>query len=69
MHNETRRLKRSKDNKVIWGIFGGLGEYLEVDPVVLRLAYVFVTVFTGIFPGIIAYLLGALVVPKNRPHA
>lgn len=57
-------LTRSKTNKVFAGIFGGVGEYLDMDPVIFRFGYVMVTVFTGIFPGLIAYFLGLFIVPE-----
>lgn len=60
----VKKLRRSKTDKVFAGIVGGLGEYLGVDPVVLRLAWVAISVFTGVIPGILVYLLALLVVPK-----
>ena len=56
-------LTRSKTNKVFAGVFGGVGEYLDVDPVIFRLGYMMMTIFTGIFPGVIAYFLGLFIVP------
>jgi len=58
-----KNLTRSKTNKVFAGIFGGLGEYADIDPVIFRLGYIMLTVFTGIIPGSIAYILGLFVVP------
>jgi phage shock protein C len=63
IHN--KRLYKSKENKVIAGDMGGLGEYFEIDPVFLRVVYIFVSVFTAIFPGIIAYILMALIMPEK----
>jgi len=60
-----KKLYRSRDNKVFKGIFGGLGEYFEVDPVILRLGYIFLVVFTAFVPGIIAYVIATLVVPEK----
>jgi phage shock protein C len=58
-----KHLYRSSTNKALAGICGGLGEYWDIDPVVLRLLWVLVTVFTGFAPGIIAYILAAFVIP------
>ena len=69
MKNYDKRLYRSKDNKVLAGVIGGLGEYFEIDPVLLRVAYIIISVFTGFFPGIIAYVFMAMVVPKNSEVA
>lgn len=59
----VKRLYRSKDNKVWAGICGGLGEYWDIDPVILRLLWILLTVFTGFIPGIAAYVLAIFVVP------
>ena len=45
------------------GICGGLGEYFDVDPVLMRLLFLFTTILTGIAPGIVAYVIAILVVP------
>ncbi len=63
-----KKLYRSETNKVFSGMIGGLGEYVEVDPTVFRLVWIVITVFTGLLPGIVAYLIAALIVPR-RPHA
>lgn len=59
-----KRLSRSKTNHVWGGILGGLGEYASVDPVLFRLLYVLLTVFTGFIPGLIAYIVALFIVPK-----
>jgi len=63
---QIKKLYRSKDNRVFAGILGGIGEYLNVDPVVIRVAFVALTVFTGIVPGIIFYIVALLIVPEKR---
>ncbi len=60
-----KRLYRSKDNKVFAGIIGGLGEYYDIDPVLLRLGYIFLVAFTAFVPGIIAYIVATFVVPEK----
>lgn len=60
---EAKRLYRSRKNKVLAGICGGLGEYFNVDPVALRLAWLLVVIFTGFFPGVIAYILAIFIIP------
>lgn len=59
-----RVLRRSRDDRVVAGVAGGLGRYLNVDPVIVRVAFV-VLVFLG-GTGIIAYLVGWLVIPAER---
>ena len=65
MKTINKKLYRSNENKVIFGVMGGFGEYLDVDPVLLRVIYIFLSVFTAFFPGVIAYILMAIVVPKK----
>lgn len=62
---KTKRLYRSEKNKVIAGIFGGLGKYTNIDPVLLRLIWILIVVFTGFVPGLIAYFLAIIIVPKK----
>ncbi len=60
-----KRLYRSSDNKVFAGILGGLGEYFDVDPVLIRLAFVFLLLATAVLPGVIAYLAALFIVPRR----
>lgn len=60
-----KRLYRSDKNKVWLGVFSGLGDYLEIDPVLLRIIFILVFVFTGFVPGFVAYLLMAAIMPKK----
>jgi len=65
MKTYSKRLYKSKENKVIAGVMGGLGEYFDIDPVLFRVVYMAFSVFTGIVPGIIAYILMAIVMPAR----
>ncbi|MFH0862345.1 MAG: PspC domain-containing protein [Candidatus Altiarchaeota archaeon] len=60
-----RRLFRSGQNRMIGGVLGGIGEYLDVDPAAVRAAYVIVAVLTGIMPMILAYILLLFIIPKK----
>lgn len=60
-----KKLHKIRNNKVLAGVIGGVGEYFELDPVILRLAWVLITVFTGFVPGIIAYIIAAFIVPEK----
>lgn len=60
-----RRLYKSKENKIIAGIIGGIGEYFNVDPVILRVIWTVIVAFTGFVPGIIVYLIAVFVVPDK----
>ena len=50
----VKRLYRSSDNRVFAGICGGLGEYFDVDPTVVRVVYVLLSLLTA-FMGILLY--------------
>lgn len=61
-----KKLYKSGGNKILAGVFGGLGEYFDVDPTVLRLIGSFLIIATGLFPGIIFYLAAVIIVPKKN---
>ena len=58
-----RRLYRSRTETQLTGLCGGLGLYFAVDPVLIRLLWVIATLITGVVPGVVAYLIGWLIVP------
>ncbi|GEN49555.1 PspC domain-containing protein [Alkalibacterium pelagium] len=58
------KLSKSKDNAVIFGVLGGLGEYFNIDPVLLRVIVVVAT-FIGVGSTVPIYLLLALVMPES----
>jgi len=60
-----KKLTRSRDKRVLAGVMGGLGEFFGIDPTLLRLGYVILTVFSGFFPGIVGYVLAVLIVPEE----
>ncbi|CDA20926.1 phage shock protein C PspC [Bacteroides sp. CAG:144] len=62
----VKRLYRSSDNRVFAGICGGLGEYFDVDPTVVRVVYVLLSLLTA-FMGILLYIILLFVIP-NRPR-
>lgn len=58
---EPKRLCKSKTNRMIAGVCGGIGEYLNIDPTVIRLIMVLLG-FTG--TGIVAYIVAAIIMPE-----
>ena len=60
-----KKLYKSNKNKVLAGMIGGVGEYFNIDPVILRIIWILLVAFSGFVPGIIAYLIAALIVPKR----
>ncbi len=61
---KAKRLYRSKKNRVIAGVCGGIGEYLDVDPVIIRLIWISTIFLRG--AGILAYLIAWLVIPEKK---
>lgn len=59
--NKAKKLYRSKTDRIIFGVCGGLGEYFEVDPLILRILFILLT-FTG-GSGIIIYIILAILIP------
>lgn len=59
---EQKKLTRS-NNKSLAGVCAGIAEYFDVDPTVIRVLYVFLTVFSAGFPGILVYIILALIMP------
>lgn len=63
--SEQKRLYRSRDDQMIAGVCAGLAEYLDVDPVLVRLAMVLFTLAGG--SGIIIYVIAWIIMPE-RPE-
>ena len=65
----VKRLYRSRHERKLAGVCAGLGEYLDVDPTIVRVLYLLGTIITGFFPGIFIYFAMALIMPvepRNR---
>lgn len=58
------KLKRSRDNRMIAGVCGGIGEYFNIDPIIIRLVWALLF-FTPGAPGFLFYLLCAIIIPED----
>jgi phage shock protein PspC (stress-responsive transcriptional regulator) len=65
MSENARRLYRSRTQRMIGGVCGGLGEYFDIDPTLVRLLFVVTALAGG--PGLLAYIIMLIVVP-NQPE-
>jgi phage shock protein C len=65
----NKKLYRSSTNSMITGVCGGLAEYIEIDATVLRLIWAVVVVFTGFVPGILVYIVAAIIMPLEPSAA
>ncbi len=61
-----KTFRRSQSNKVLLGVCGGIGGYLNVDPLIVRIIFA-VAFFVGLGSPLLIYLILALVMPKDRP--
>jgi phage shock protein C len=64
MADGNRKLRRSRRNRVFFGVCGGLGEFFGISPNWFRLAFLIALIPGGI-PGILAYLLLWIVIPSE----
>lgn len=60
-----KRLLRSKNNRMIAGVCAGIGDYLGVDPTVIRLVWVLFTFFS-MGAGVLAYIIAWVIVPEGK---
>ena len=60
-----KKLYRSVNDRKLAGVCAGIAEYFNIDPTLIRLGWVFGTLFAG--AGIVAYIIAAIVVP-NKPE-
>lgn len=63
MSNDYKRLYRSRSDRMLSGLCGGLGEFLGTDPTVIRLVFALLTLFFFPIP-IVVYLVMVLIVPE-----
>lgn len=59
----TKRLYRSVRDKKLAGVCGGVAEYFNIDPTIVRILWLIFSLFY--FAGVVAYIIAVLVVPQN----
>ena len=59
------RLRRSKSNKMIAGVIGGLARYFGFDPTMARVLYVILSIVSVAFPGILVYIILWIIMPEE----
>ena len=59
-----KKLVKSRYNRNISGVCGGIGEYFDLDPTLIRIAFILITLMGG--PGVLLYLACALVMPESE---
>ncbi len=66
IQREFKKLYRSSTDRRIAGVCGGIGEYFGVDANIIRLVWIIATALTTFIPGIIAYVIAAVIIPSDR---
>lgn len=61
---EQKKLTKSSENKMISGVCGGIGEYFNLDPTVIRLIWVILTI-GGFGTGLLIYIIAAVIIPEG----
>ena len=60
-----KKLYRSRRDRIIAGVAGGLADYSGIDPNVMRLLFVALALFTGVFPAIVFYIVAWAIIPEQ----
>jgi len=63
LKEESKKLYRSRKDRVLFGVCGGIAEYFNIDPTIVRLVWVIMTLIYGV--GILLYIILTLIVPKE----
>jgi phage shock protein C len=58
-------LRRSREHRMLGGVIGGIAEYFDRDPTLLRVLYVVLSVLSAGFPGILVYVILWVVIPER----
>jgi len=66
MKKKVKRLYRSGKEKILGGVCGGIAEYFNVDPTIIRIIWILIVLGYG--AGIIAYIIAWIIIPKNPKH-
>jgi len=65
-HTYEKKLRRSNTDRVFAGVCGGIGEYFGIDSTVIRVACIIIIALSGIFPGIVGYIIAVFVIPEGK---
>ncbi len=66
MTDTDSRLRRSRSNKMIAGVVGGLANYFGFDPTMARILFVLLSIVSIAFPGILVYILLWVIMPEGE---
>lgn len=69
MGRMKKRLERSDEQVVIAGVLAGMADYFKQDPALFRIAAIAFLILTGVFPGLLIYLVAWILMPKRSKTA
>lgn len=64
MVGNMKKLVRSRKNRMIAGVCAGIADYFNLDPTLVRIVYVLVSIFSIAFPGILVYIILWIIIPE-----
>ncbi len=59
------KLYRSKKDRIVAGVCGGIGEYFKIDPTLVRLLWLFITIVSAGVGGLVAYIIAWIIIPEE----
>lgn len=65
MENNYKKLRRSRVNRMLCGVCGGLGEYVGIDPTVVRIIWLIASI-CSVGTGFVVYLIAAIIIPDEE---
>lgn len=63
---KNKKLYKSANNKMLSGVCAGFADFIGIDPTIVRVIYALVSFFTGGFPGVIIYIMLAIIIPEDN---
>lgn len=60
-----KKLYRSKNERMLEGVCGGIAVYFNVDPTIVRLVWALVSIFSAAIPGVLLYIVCSFIIPEE----
>jgi len=61
----AKRLFRTKRDSILGGVCGGIAEYFDLDPSLVRIGYILLSILSAAFPGFLVYIILWIVIPEK----
>ena len=60
-----KKIYKSKSQKMLSGVCGGIAQYFNIDPTIVRMIWALVSVFSAAIPGTLIYIICAIIIPEE----